>query len=133
MNNMPSKITPRPRLVILPMSEHRMGLGFSIPSADENGTTYPVVNEIYPGSLADLSGIRENDRIISVNNIIGDCQEMAKELLRRSDSTGSQNGTKAVKTILVADEDCYDYYTSQGVDITSKAFSYINRNNFVVD
>ena len=129
---MPSRVIPRPRLVILPMSRHRLGLGFSIPSPDAHGTTYPIVNEVFPGSPADLSGIKENDRILCVNNIIGDAQEMAKELRRKPDSTGGEANPKDTKAILVADENCYNYHTSHGMDITSQVFSYINRRNFGV-
>ena len=107
---------PKPRLIHIQCWKGRLGIGFSI-------SEYPsiIINEILPGSLAEKSGIKYNDRILAVNGINGNSQEIAEEFLKIY--AFPMNKRESME-ILVADEDCYKYHTEEGIAINDK-LSYI--------
>ena len=96
----------KPRIVTIESYKRKIGMGFCIPSSSPNGEVYPIVNEIMDGSVAEASGIKENDRILAVNGVSGSCQDIVTEFQKIF--LLNKDGGVRFATFTLADEDCYN-------------------------
>eukprot|EP00092_Neocalanus_flemingeri_P062629 GFUD01075582.1.p1 GENE.GFUD01075582.1~~GFUD01075582.1.p1 ORF type:complete len:253 (+),score=95.23 GFUD01075582.1:41-799(+) len=115
-----------PRLCHMVKSAGYDGYGFNL--YQEKSRPGQFIGKIEPGSPADVAGLKEDDKIVEVNGV-NIAQENHKQVVGRIKAISSET------TLLVADQECEDYHTEQGIVIKSSLHyvEYISSEGFASD
>ena len=101
---------PAPRLCLLVKRQDFDGYGFNLHA--ERGSPGQFVGLIDQGSPAEVSGLRQGDRIVEVNGV-NVTKENHKHVVERIKSDTS------TITLLVSDKECDAYHREHGLGVTS--------------
>merc|ERR1712154_347574 len=99
-----------PRECRVVKSEEYVGYGFNL--YQEKNKPGQYIGRIEPGSPADKAGLKENDRLVEVNNV-NIAGENHKQVVARIKSRSTET------VLLVADEACDQYHRDKAIIITN--------------
>merc|ERR1712154_88937 len=113
-----------PRECRVVKSEEYVGYGFNL--YQEKNKPGQYIGRIEPGSPADKAGLKENDRLVEVNNV-NIAGENHKQVVARIKSRSTET------VLLVAGSACDDYHNERGIVITGGLASVIRGEDDIAE